>query len=355
MKGSATGQTQENMRASGLNLGLLANPEYAAPLQLPESNFTPASSYYAPCEETPEVLECKPVHVVNDGVVSRRLTVLRHSSPDVIFDGMVSPGGKVVFDLRAATPGYLVGHCYEYYWNGDNSSTAGWALGNESACAGVTFGAGGGGGGGACTNITSCDISIDAAGTYCLNSSLTDFTLSPCITINASDVVLNCGGYTLTGVSYDPAFACSDPSGHPGVRVLNGTSNFTVRDCVITNFCYGLRIEGPNGTVTNNTVYDTYYGIGTFPTSTNVSYSYNNLSRAAPGLSFGFYIASDNNTFYNDAACNFTASGEGFYFAFNQTSLFNHTCTLGTCKQDGAWGLCIPDDTNPGNNCTNAC
>ncbi|MEW5955244.1 MAG: right-handed parallel beta-helix repeat-containing protein [Candidatus Micrarchaeota archaeon] len=146
VKGGTMGGTQENVRASGLNLGLLANPAYAAPLQVLASNFTGNASDYAECESTPEILECRPVHIINDAGVARRLTVGRYGSFSICFDDYLGPGKRFVCDIHnCCTPG----SCVAYYWDGDSANNASVSIGVETACAGI----GGGGGGGAPTVV----------------------------------------------------------------------------------------------------------------------------------------------------------------------------------------------------------
>ncbi|MEW5954916.1 MAG: right-handed parallel beta-helix repeat-containing protein [Candidatus Micrarchaeota archaeon] len=143
-------ETKATVRAAGLDVGLLADPEYAAPFQVLASNYTANSSAYVSCRSTDEILECKPVHVYNDGDAARLLTVVRYSEPVTVYNQVVPPKGKVVFDIRNpfGPVGYWKDHCYVSYWDGDPSVYFSWSLGLRTACSAAGYGGGAGGGGG---------------------------------------------------------------------------------------------------------------------------------------------------------------------------------------------------------------
>jgi len=156
LKGGALGETQETVRIASLNLGLLENPAYAVPLQIVSDRFTPGgSSVYAPCESTEEVLECQPVHIINNDLYARRLTVIRLADSEVIYDGAVPSNLRATFDIRAETPGYWPYQCYEYYWDGNSAAPDSWSLGNQTACSGI-----GGSGAGSGSNFPTVDVTL---------------------------------------------------------------------------------------------------------------------------------------------------------------------------------------------------
>lgn len=138
VKGFATGETQQTIRSSGLNLGLLSDPAYAVPVQLSATAFIAGEGHNVPCANTSEVIECQPVHIVNDGPSARRLTVVSYTDGATVCDEVVKPGSKTVLDLRSqpVPPGYGPNECYAYYWDGDAANNASWSLGSRSACAG---------------------------------------------------------------------------------------------------------------------------------------------------------------------------------------------------------------------------
>jgi hypothetical protein len=96
-----------------------------------------------------------------------------------------------------------------------------------------------------CTNITSLPAVISNSGVYCMKQDLaTAMTSGYAITINAHNVVLDCNGYRLGGLS---AGVGTQTTGiHAATR-----KNITVRDCNVRGFRRGLEFtyygDGGNG------------------------------------------------------------------------------------------------------------
>jgi parallel beta-helix repeat protein len=88
--------------------------------------------------------------------------------------------------------------------------------------------------------ITSCPSTINNPGIYALNQSLS--SNGTCITINSTNVTLDCKGYTIMGNS-------------TGYGISNiGFKNVTVKNCVIKNFTTGIYLySSSNNLLTNNT------------------------------------------------------------------------------------------------------
>lgn len=96
-----------------------------------------------------------------------------------------------------------------------------------------------------CTSITTAPATISAAGNYCLEKNLK--TTTNAITINASDVVLDCGGHVIDGL------AITTTSTAIGVRA-SGKNNVTVKNCTIKGFAEGISLAGFGHTVTDNSI-----------------------------------------------------------------------------------------------------
>jgi parallel beta-helix repeat protein len=96
-----------------------------------------------------------------------------------------------------------------------------------------------------CTDITTLPYTISAAGNYCLNQNFSAVYASQPITINASNVVLDCNDHSIT---------------HTGSAAINGVyaankSLVTVRNCALIGFSRGIAFfETGAGLSRNNRV-----------------------------------------------------------------------------------------------------
>jgi parallel beta-helix repeat protein len=69
--------------------------------------------------------------------------------------------------------------------------------------------------------------------------------------INADNVVLDCNGYTIDS---------NDTAGTSGVYI-SGDSNFTIRNCTISDFSYGINFLSSYGYIQNNDISSSAYSI----------------------------------------------------------------------------------------------
>ena len=149
--------------------------------------------------------------------------------------------------------------------------------------------------------VSDCQ-NISASDTYVLNTSISGFPnpgFSPgpsfsCIRVTASNVVLDCDGYSITGNGSYQA---------DGVLIVGPVTNVTVQNCHIS--LYGEGIGAYNGTnssffLANELFNNTYYGLA-FLNSANNLVSGN---EAHDNSNYGFfnYIGSSNNTFSGNIA-----------------------------------------------------
>lgn len=120
-----------------------------------------------------------------------------------------------------------------------------------------------------------CDCITEAlADSYCdiveLNESVTDDP-DTCVTFPASNKTLDCKGYTIDG---SPSTYRID-----GVNIA-GWSNTVVKNCVISNFTYGIYLGGSdNSALTNNTLTENYYVGIELNGSSNSNVTGNSVSR----------------------------------------------------------------------------
>ncbi|MFH1630805.1 MAG: NosD domain-containing protein, partial [Candidatus Aenigmatarchaeota archaeon] len=136
------------------------------------------------------------------------------------------------------------------------------------------------------------------------------------LTIATSDIYLDCAGFTIMGNRSNVGIA------------VNSVENVTIKNCVITNFTIGIRVDTSGSlyvNITNNTVYNNSRdegGIGISFTGTNHSSIMNN--RLYNNTANGIYLyASYNNTVTgNNASQN--ANGIALNAASNNTIASNN-------------------------------
>jgi len=110
------------------------------------------------------------------------------------------------------------------------------------------------------TVVNECGV-IAAVGTYQLSRDLyvsevgNDFS---CITIDAANVVFDCGGHLIMG------------SGKGNAILLRRSANATVRNCVARGFKYGINVMSQSNLVEGNTFSNNSDGIWMWSSSGNV-------------------------------------------------------------------------------------
>ncbi|GAJ23859.1 unnamed protein product, partial [marine sediment metagenome] len=82
-------------------------------------------------------------------------------------------------------------------------------------------------------NIDNCSNLNQAGGQYYLTANIFNSSNKKCMNITADNVLLDCQGYTIDGI---------DTSQTPGVYA--NQSNTTVRNCVVTDWGYGIYYSG---------------------------------------------------------------------------------------------------------------
>ncbi|MCX6774328.1 MAG: S8 family serine peptidase, partial [Candidatus Micrarchaeota archaeon] len=128
---------------------------------------------------------------------------------------------------------------------------------------------------------------------------------SDCVMMNASNIVLDCAGYSIIGTSPD--------DGRYGVYIP-GKNNVTIKNCNIWNFSDGIRTSGgvSNSLIQNNTITDSVSGINIYVSGTNANNTItNNIIANTTGsdpYNYGYGIriyvssgsATNNNITYNN-------------------------------------------------------
>ncbi|MFH8109718.1 MAG: NosD domain-containing protein, partial [Candidatus Aenigmatarchaeota archaeon] len=97
-------------------------------------------------------------------------------------------------------------------------------------------------------NISSCSDLNQANTYYCLNQSILDSSSKSCINISANNITLDCLGNTIDG---------NDTSITYGINISRSSSqatNITVKNCIVTDWYYGIRLlKANNNTLINLT------------------------------------------------------------------------------------------------------
>ena len=161
--------------------------------------------------------------------------------------------------------------------------------------------------------VTSC-MEINVSGEYELTSDIINSNATVCIDITADNVVFDCGGHAVNG----------DGLGNTrGIRVKRSSStdtNVTVKNCVVSNWSFGIYLENSNRNILeNNTAFDNVYALRLRASSNNVVVNNTALDNSAYGIYLVSLLGSENtvgnnvtgNQFYNNsigialsAACN---------------------------------------------------
>jgi len=158
---------------------------------------------------------------------------------------------------------------------------------------------------------------ITAPGNYVLTASITDSTLRTCISINASDVVLDGQGFIIDGQDTNPS---------NGIFIENRTAtigNITIKNVIMTDWRYGIRLNNTlNITITNCTATSNYYSI--YATNTvDTIITWNNLSwNTGRGIEL-YNVTRSNITGNNISYINGTSVGRGIYISNSTNNTIN--------------------------------
>ena len=176
--------------------------------------------------------------------------------------------------------------------------------------------------------IDSCGTEITSSGIYLVTQNLTNID-GHCISVEATDVTVDCQGYRLTG----------DGSGN-GIWVDYSSIGVVIRNCDIYSFENGMYYTGHGGVVEYNKLVDNTRGI-------RLSHGVDNDVRWNTGNdnSLGMYIDLSNNndiyenTFHRSEHGLYCHRGAGNYIIENQLNLNNGRGLwfYGTCNNNFIW------------------
>jgi parallel beta-helix repeat protein len=199
----------------------------------------------------------------------------------------------------------------------------------------------------AATNVSACQ-NITSSGMYDLNTSLSGtpnpidaFTGSACIRINASDVVLDCQGFSITnnGTTSNSSFLTN------GIHVDGNYNNVTIQNCPnVSGYTYGVGLDSADNSVIRNVTAFENEDAGIFiARSGNNNLVQNCTSHSHSGTYFawsGFYMHSgSNNRFIDNIAYNNTRGFE-IRSGSDSTNMSDNTA------YDNTYGFYIEESDN---------
>jgi parallel beta-helix repeat protein len=167
------------------------------------------------------------------------------------------------------------------------------------------------------TTINSCRT-LSSAGNYILNTSVTN-TTGTCFTISSANVVLNCGGYNLTGGNVSATYG-----------IYSTQANTTVQNCNINNFANAIYFNGvKTGLIDNNNLSSSfaYPGSGTSGLTLFIySSSYNviinrTIARGYGAVPITVYGSNINVTIDNSQSYGYGGSSVASYWFYNTQNI----------------------------------
>lgn len=182
-------------------------------------------------------------------------------------------------------------------------------------------------------NISGCSELNVTGETYYLTQDITNSGNIVCMSMSASNVTLDCQGHTIDGVD---AFITS------GVNCLPTITNGTVKNCILTDWTYGILFENADyNNFTDITISSNHAGLyiynSDFSTLTNITASsnvnaldivnsdFNTLTDivAFNNSNYGLYICDSNSNKINNSV--FEGNGYGIYLrSVSSSSLYNN-------------------------------
>jgi parallel beta-helix repeat protein len=137
--------------------------------------------------------------------------------------------------------------------------------------------------------INSCSVLGTTGETYYLTADIINSSASKCMDIQANNIILDCQGHLIDGVDAGSSY------GIYIVRSYPTTTNIVIRNCVITDWCYGIYFYyTKSNNITNTTADSNSQGI-TFEYSASNTVSNVTVSNSYFGINL-LYSSSNSNT-----------------------------------------------------------
>ena len=171
------------------------------------------------------------------------------------------------------------------------------------------------------TNVTaSSSLNGYACGDLVESSDTLIETMANCtengLNISASNIDFSCGNFVING--------SGKSNGYYGIFVPSSYSNVTLRNCVINNFSYGIYSRGNDLNITENTIYNTTYGVFLDHTQNN-SLQFNIIYNATNSSIYLNYSLADNVTANNISFSTYGITVVGNRSNLSLNTIFNTT------------------------------
>ena len=159
-------------------------------------------------------------------------------------------------------------------------------------------------------NITSCADLNQSGATYYLKNDIINSTNTACMNITASNVVFDCEGNKIDGISTYGIFS-------------QNRINITIKNCFVINWMYGIYLENSSySTLYNNTANSNHDGIHIEYSNNSALYNNTANSNVKGSSANGIYLSfSNNNTLYNDFA---NSNYYGIYLSYSNNNMITN-------------------------------
>ena len=169
----------------------------------------------------------------------------------------------------------------------------------------------------AATNINNCSVLNTAGETYVLTQDIINSPNTTCITAQANNLILDCGGHRIDG---------TDSAGSRGIY-SNSYNNLTIRNCNITDWGNGIYLTFSSyNTIYNDSIdSDQTNGIYTSSSNSNLIDRVNVSSSQNHGL----YITGSSNNNITDSEFNYDVSYGIFMDSSSNNNIVNNSVFRG--------------------------
>ncbi|MEM3499448.1 MAG: S8 family serine peptidase, partial [Candidatus Bilamarchaeaceae archaeon] len=165
------------------------------------------------------------------------------------------------------------------------------------------------------------------------------YQVAVCILINGSNLTLDCGGYSITN---NGTFASN---GAAGVLINGGLSNVTIKNCVVSNYTFGIATyKTENSTILNNTVFNNsqYGAIFFYNSRFNKMENNTAYNNTLAGLA-SYYLSSYNNITGNTI---YNSTQDGIYLGGSSVASNNNYIYNNTIFNTGRYGIYVDSTHN---------
>jgi parallel beta-helix repeat protein len=165
--------------------------------------------------------------------------------------------------------------------------------------------------------ISDCSVLDQEGATYYLTQDIIDSTSSTCIDIQANNITLDCQGHTIDGID------ALETYGIYVYRSEETTTNITIKNCVVTDWEYGIYLYNSSSNNFSNIIANSnsYYGIALDSSSNSNNFS--NITTNS-NSEYGIYINWGN---YNTLSNIISNSNNGGIYIFGTYNTLSNITT----------------------------